>query len=301
MVKWVWARGVSLGVMLILVSSMVDATSMVESAKKLGLMPVILIIIVSVIRPFIGGFRASFASRKISNLSIWNATKGYILSSFGSIFLPSSVGGDLLRIEHIRKVTLMSRVESLMVVGSERISGLITLLLLAGVATPIIAIEEIEVVDIWGIFILILIGIVFAYFIIQRADNNGRWSGVKQSASLLAEPKTAIGLLSFSLVFQCISLSIAPLVAMSLVGPEAALVILLITPIVALLTTLPISIGGMGVREVGYTAFAGSMGVESEVALLCGVAMSLSVVLSGLPGVFIQSDFLKVIDSDDEE
>ena len=57
----------------------------------------------------------------------------------------------------------------------------------------------------------------------------------------------------------------------------------------------------MGVREVGYTALAGSMGVEIEVALLCGIAMSLSVVLSGLPGVLIQSDLFQVMTSDDEE
>jgi hypothetical protein len=301
MAKWGWTRGITLGVMLIVLSSMVDATSMAESAKKIGLIPMSLIIIISVIRPFVGGFRASFASRKISNLTIWNATRGYVISSFGSIFLPSSVGGDLLRIEHIRKVTLMSRVESLMIVSSERISGLITLLLLAGVATPIVAIDGFDASDIWSIFFLILIGIVVVYFIIQRFDIGSRWSGVKQSASLLAEPRTALGLLSISLVFQCISLSVAPLVAISLAGPETALIILLITPIVALLTTLPISIGGMGVREVGYTALAGSMGVEIEVALLCGIAMSLSVVLSGLPGVLIQSDLFQVMNSDDEE
>ncbi len=301
MAKWGWTRGITLGVMLIVLSSMVDATSMAESAKKIGLIPMSLIIIISVIRPFVGGFRASFASRKISNLTIWNATRGYVISSFGSIFLPSSVGGDLLRIEHIRKVTLMSRVESLMIVSSERISGLITLLLLAGVATPIVAIDGFDASDIWSIFFLILIGIVVVYFIIQRFDISSRWSGVKQSASLLAEPRTALGLLSISLVFQCISLSVAPLVAISLAGPETALIILLITPIVALLTTLPISIGGMGVREVGYTALAGSMGVEIEVALLCGIAMSLSVVLSGLPGVLIQSDLFQVMNSDDEE
>ena len=301
MAKWGWTRGVTLGVMIIVLSSMVDATSMVEYAKKIGLIPLLLIIIISVIRPFVGGFRASFASRKISTLTIWNATRGYVLSSFGSIFLPSSVGGDILRIEHITKVTLMSRVESLIVVSSERISGLITLLLLAGVAASFIAIDGFGASDFWSISFFILIGIVVVYLIIQRLDIDGRWSGVKQSASLLMEPRTAIGLLSISFVFQCISLSVAPIVAISLAGSETALVILVITPIVALLTTLPISIGGMGVREVGYTAIAGSMGVEIEVALLCGIAMSLSVVLSGLPGPLIQSDLFQVMNSDDEE
>ena len=56
------------------------------------------IVLISIIRPFAGGLRASITFSEIGELSIVDTSKGYVLSMYGSIFLPSAIGGDLLRL-----------------------------------------------------------------------------------------------------------------------------------------------------------------------------------------------------------
>jgi glycosyltransferase 2 family protein len=55
-------------------------------------------------------------------------------------------------------------------------------------------------------------------------------------------------------------------------------------PLVIFLLMLPISIGGLGVREAGYIYFLGAVGIGSESAFAISVIIYLALMLSTLPG-----------------
>jgi len=101
-----------------------------------------------------------------------------------------------------------------------------------------------------------------------------------------------MGAFGLSVLFQIVSLSVPVMVAYDLAGFDAAFMIALVTPAIALFSTLPISVGGIGLREASYVGTGALLNVDESVCLISGLALSMSVILSGVPGVFIQSDLL---------
>ena len=115
-------------VSLFVITLIIDGEQFVDLILEISPFVLVLIVLISIIRPFAGGLRASITFNDLGKLSIVDATKGYVLSMYGSIFLPSAIGGDLLRIEHMSRVTGESRNVSLTVAGAERGAGLLSLI-----------------------------------------------------------------------------------------------------------------------------------------------------------------------------
>ncbi len=55
-------------------------------------------------------------------------------------------------------------------------------------------------------------------------------------------------------------------------------------PVVILLTSLPISVGGLGVQEGALVIMLGALGVEAGHALLFGLVLRAASVVASLPG-----------------
>ena len=101
-----------------------------------------------------------------------------------------------------------------------------------------------------------------------------------------------MGAFGLSVLFQIVSLSVPVMVAYDLAGLDAAFMIALVTPAIALFSTLPISVGGIGLREASYVGTGALLNIDESVCLIAGLALSMSVILSGAPGILIQSDLL---------
>jgi hypothetical protein len=93
-----------------------------------------------------------------------------------------------------------------------------------------------------------------------------------------------------SLIFQCVSLSVPVIVAYIIADYQTALYIALMTPVIAIFSTIPITVGGIGIREGGYLGLGAVAGIDSEVSLFAGLALSVSIVVSGLPAIFFQNE-----------
>jgi uncharacterized membrane protein YbhN (UPF0104 family) len=62
-----------------------------------------------------------------------------------------------------------------------------------------------------------------------------------------------------------------------------------IVPIVDLLSILPISISGLGIREGGYVLMFKSLGVEASKGLACGLLVLAITLISGILGGIVYS------------
>ena len=107
-------------------------------------------------------------------------------------------------------------------------------------------------------------------------------------------PPLLFGVFILSLIFQCVSLSVPVIVGYVLAGWDVAITIALMTPIIAIFSTLPISIGGVGLREASYIGLCSLVNIENEVAFLAGLSLSLSIILSGLPGILFQNELFEI-------
>jgi uncharacterized protein (TIRG00374 family) len=211
---------------------------------------------------------------------------GYLfVGNFFNLLLPTSVGGDV-----VRAVALDAgsgrRTTALLSVLLDRLSGLLVLLALACVAAlayplPLPLWAALAVGGAAGGAILGLAVLPASTRFLARLDvtGRGRWHGllakVRNVAASLGEafgvyrgrPRlmAAAGLLS-------VLVQIAGVVQVWLLGRALGLdvpvgVFGVAVPMVALLTLLPVSVSGMGVREAGMVLFLQPAGVAAGPAV----------------------------------
>jgi uncharacterized membrane protein YbhN (UPF0104 family) len=82
-----------------------------------------------------------------------------------------------------------------------------------------------------------------------------------------------------SLLFHCLQIGLQTLLSRALQVDTSIWALLVCIPLVSILSALPISFGGIGVREGGYIMLLTPLGVEREQALALGLLWS-AIVLS---------------------
>ena len=251
-----------------------------------------MIVIISVIRPIIGGIRSSYAYSPIGKLRIIDAAKGYSLSAYGGIFLPSSIGGDVFRIEHMKNSTNSTRKEAFLVAAVERISGLLSLILMTVCVSFLDLPFSISFDWVYVMIFVVSLLIMLTLFMVKKMQTNSVIVKTVDYIQNYASTKLLAGVFFLTVIFQCVSLSVPALVAWSISGYETGCIVAVITPIVALVASLPISVGGIGIREAGYVGFGTLLGVDSDILLISGLSLSASIILSGLPGIWLQNELI---------
>jgi len=269
---------------------LINVSEIIGLIGNLGFGAITALAVVSALRPVIGGIRSTVAYRPIAKLRIMDATKGYILSAYGTIFLPSAIGGDLLRIEHMKNATQTTRSTSLLVAATERILGLFSLVFL----TICVFFFDVPIDMPWfwiGLSIGLLGGVLLSSrLVINSTSETSVVNRALSYAREYANSKMLASVFGLSILFQIVSLSIPVLVAYELDGIDSAKLIALMTPAIALFSTLPISLGGLGLREASYVGLGSLLGIDESVCLISGLSLSVSIILSGVPGVFIQTE-----------
>lgn len=269
-----------------------DMSDFVRVASSLGPATLLAVVLVSAMRPIVGGIRSRIAFKPVASLTLLDATKGYVLSAYGSIFLPSAIGGDVLRIEHMKNSTGTTRKESFLVAATERVLGLLSLVFL----TICVLFFDVPFTMSWYWLITAVIGgfalFLGSKFLLDSSDDGSMLNRTLTYVRSYASMKLLLPVFILSVLFQVISLSVPVLVAYSLAGLNVAIIIALVTPAIALFSALPISIGGIGLREASYVGTGALFNIDESVCLLSGLALSMSIILSGVPGVFIQSELL---------
>ena len=279
---------------LILLLLFSDLEKMSELLISLPLSTILLILIISLIRPILGGVRCWFAYKSIGKLSIIDASKGYVLSAYGTIFLPSAIGGDIFRIEHMKNCSGNSRKEALLVASLERLVGFFCLLVIAFFISFLELPFSISTSWFIYIFLMILVFISLFGLLIIYIKKGSKFDNMIDYIRKYTTPPLLFGVFILSLIFQCVSLSVPVIVGYVLAGWDVAITIALMTPIIAIFSTLPISIGGVGLREASYIGLCSLVNIENEVAFLAGLSLSLSIILSGLPGILFQNELFEI-------
>ena len=224
----------------------------------------------------------------------------YLAGQFVSNFLPSTIGGDVLRVRRLSSLTGTSPKVFASVV-LERLTGwlvlpLITLTALA-VNPGLRHLGTASTVALW-ISLSTLAGLAAVLTMAAHPRIGGRlahhqgWTrflgavhlGVDQ---LRRAPRAALGVVAVGFAYQLTVVFAALMAAESLglepVGPTAVLAFM---PAVAIAQVLPISFGGLGVREGAFVLFLHPLGVATADAITLGLlvyALNLAVSLLGAP------------------
>lgn len=232
------------------------------------------------------------------HISLSTLTVTYMIGSFYNMFLPSSIGGDSYRIYDIAQKSSQG-IQSAASVFADRFSGFIALVILSCVASIGVARHLGKPLFFLGpLFILILLLIILYALVKQRPIriflHYTRLSRFELIARLLekfflsinnygSNRKLLYQVMLISFAFQMSVICIVYLLALALHASTLFVFFIAFVPLITLMEALPVSIYGLGVRDIGYVFFFGWAGLtdiqtRSLALLLLAVAICYSLV-----------------------
>jgi uncharacterized membrane protein YbhN (UPF0104 family) len=205
-----------------------------------------------------------------------------------NLVLPTSVGGDVVRAWCLDAKT-GRRLNAFLSVLVDRLSGLLILLLVAcvGVAVYPRPLPFLVVGSVWSLAAAALLGLLLLPALT-------RWTARFERLTQLAEgvrfygrhPRLLLGTAALSVVVQLANVLLVYCVGQAIGLPVPAVYYLIFVPLVSLLTLLPISLNGMGIREWTTALFLDPLGVSGGAALCLALlwffAMTTVSLLGGL-------------------
>jgi len=223
-------------------------------------------------------------------------TRFYIKSYFkGSLFnqlLPTSIGGDAYRVlENGNRID--SHKEAFFGVFIDRIAGLLGLLLLSAMALfwlPDLLPSHITT----SIFIIVALGFLGAIFglCLHKLPRwkFPLWSSLqklsRRFARVYRNSQTISIQLGLSVMTHLFSMLVLMTLGQSLGLNFELMVYLAVIPPVILLTLLPLSFAGWGIREGAMVGIFALIGAPAEAVLAMSVIYGLTLVAASLPGLW---------------
>jgi len=225
---------------------------------------------------------------------LWRATQLYFISFFYNNYLPGAVAGDVVRGVVARDVFgERGATAGLAVVLVERALGLfgVFLLLAIGVAA---AGGSLDTGSLWIWSALGIAGSFALVLALPFARRLGRFLPGKlrtlaERVPALTSPRAFVGAAALSVLTQ-VCIALAGYVLLHAIEPRVDLgASLLIVPLAAATTFLPITVGGAGAREAVYITLGASLFQMSQAdALAASLALWLAHLINGAVGGIVQ-------------
>jgi uncharacterized membrane protein YbhN (UPF0104 family) len=207
--------------------------------------------------------------------------------------LPSSIGGDAFRVYLVHKngIDLGGAITGIML---ERVVTLMGLILLVVVTQPVVLARIGDHPAGWvfpALAGLAVLGVIVLMMLDRLPSRWLEWKPMqalvrlaRDTRRLFLSPSYAVSSIALGFVGFSLVSGIAFVLARAL-GIDITLVdCLVLIPPVMLVTTLPISVAGWGVREGAMVTALGFIGVNSTDALLLSVLFGLLGIIVALPG-----------------
>ncbi|HYQ47978.1 MAG TPA: lysylphosphatidylglycerol synthase transmembrane domain-containing protein [Thermodesulfovibrionales bacterium] len=211
----------------------------------------------------------------------------YMIGSFFSTFLPGLIGGDAIRAYYLNKdakkisTTLAS-------VFMDRYVGFVSLMIIGIAAFPFSLGTFAGSPYRWlmpAIFCSFVMVSIF-FFGLQLGKRFRVMTEFYDYFSLLRGQKAMIGsALALSAIIQVMNFFMVIMLAWRMELQVSLLQLAVFLPIVITVSSLPISISGIGVREGAFVILLGLIGIRAEAATSLSLSWFFSVVMGSFPGL----------------
>ena len=224
----------------------------------------------------------------------------YLAGQFVSNVLPTTIGGDVLRVSRLSRDTGETP-KTFASVVLERLTGWLVLPVISVVGflvnPPLRDLGQATQVAL-GLAFATLIALCILLYAVADQRIGGRFEakdGWRRFASAVhlgldrmrREPGAAVNVLAVGFLYQLVLVLAAVAAAQALgVRPAGLTALLAFFPAVAIAQVLPIGISGLGVREAAFVLFLDPLGVAAQDAIALGLLLyllNLGVSLLGAP------------------
>ena len=231
-----------------------------------------------------------------AGISVRQAARCYFAGLFGSLFLPSLIGGDILRLAMALRV---AKSRAGVVLGSvvDRISDFAALALLAGIGAALVpgaldlrSRKIFEMVSGIAILAIAIAAVVIAVLPVRRFSFRMKRRFVRLRGAfrpMMKQPAAMLRALSMSVTVQIIFIALNVMLADACGLHLHFRVWLFAWPLAKLAAAVPITQAGIGVREAALAALLVPFGATAVLAVASGLAwdaISISGAIAG--GIF---------------
>jgi len=256
-------------------------------------------------RYLISGFRwRIILSAQGSRVPVARLVYWYFVGGFFNMFLPTSLGGDAMRIYLAGKsMGRMARAAASVVV--ERMVGFAGMIAITCVALlflpptlrqPGIYFGVLGFVACFGVALFVILNRLTCHWttwILKRLHLAGIADKIEQAHGRLRELSRERAALSnafgLTLVFHFVGVFCTYLIGLALNTEVSFAFYCVALPIIWLITMLPVSINGIGVREGGFVLFFAAAGMSNADALLISFLTFAQLVILGVIGGVLYS------------
>lgn len=223
------------------------------------------------------------------NLSLGQFFNFYMMGMYLSLFLPGAIGGDVVKMYYLVKNTTLKKRHALLTILAERGFGFMTLIVLiaAFALTPVFS--PLNPLFRWVFLAMFGAGFVFLMFL-RTCDTQPFFEKVPKlaffhDAAVYWKDDRLMGFsIGVSLVYHAMLTLIHVLIAHAF-GLNVSVPYLIVTyTCVSLVSILPISFNGFGVREGAYQYFLMKAGVSGETGLAFALYFTLVSTLTSMVG-----------------
>ena len=217
----------------------------------------------------------------------------YLIGLFFNNFLPSNIGGDVLRVHDVAKRTGQGSAVAASVIAERLLAGL-ALALTAVVALLFSAEYTAQVgpsVALAFLIFVALIGLAISPAVrhwLERVLPAGRAQVLARIAGQMGETlrqrNAVLAVLALSFAFQATVVLVAWTGFAAIGEPVSLAACFVFIPIISAVQLVPVSLNGLGVREGAYVIFFGSIGVGELNAAAASLLFGLLVAGVSLAG-----------------
>jgi glycosyltransferase 2 family protein len=232
-------------------------------------------------------------------LSLGNLFGIYCIGLFFNLTFPTVIGGDVVKMYYAGKPS-KSYAQSFAAAFLDRDAGMLAMMIIACVAviTYPVTVPGIPVtIIIWSVFAAFVVGNIAIFtprfhLMITNALHRFHLPRVALKIDMISNafqimgkhPAILFGALIISFINQLLVISVTWILALGLRLNLSPSYFLVFVPVITLISMIPISLNGMGLREYSFMSLFGAIGVPHASCIALGVISSIIVILSSLPG-----------------
>ncbi|MBN2241351.1 MAG: flippase-like domain-containing protein [Acidobacteria bacterium] len=223
----------------------------------------------------------------------------YCMGMFFNLALPTIVGGDVVKVYYTGKPT-KSYAQSFAATFMDRDTGLFSMLAIACTATLLypVSVPGIPVsLIIRCAFIAFLIGNIFIFVPgmhsrLTKSLRRMRLDGIAGKIDTVSaafqivgkRPSVLAGSVAISLINQFLYIAVVWFISRGLRLEVPFFYFLTFVPVITLVSMIPVSLNGLGLREYAFMSLFGGIGIAPASCIALGLFTSVIILLSSLPG-----------------
>lgn len=279
---------ISLGLIYIL--SINYGKDIINTIKLVNIDYIILIIFISLIQYILSAYRWKYISKYTNlNISFINSIKYYYISTFMNNILPGGIMGDIFRIYHYvdDKKEIFRIGRSFQSVVYERLSGQLMLLSFFILSLGLYFIIHQKYIAFSYLFLPLIAAFYFLKYIFNnklRKYIRSKHYGNNFLTVFTGEVFWRHTVLSFFVMMSYIFIYIISAVSLGVKIDYFSF--LVFTPIILFSMTLPVSIGGWGVREFTALLISFLLGLSASVSISVAIMYGILNLICSLPGLY---------------